>query len=191
MQLFIDSTSDFLFYVIRNGAGKILSANCVDHHRRHTTHTVPILHKSLLDLGYKFSDIDELYIISGPGLYTSTRVGVVFAKTLALLNPHLKLFTLNSLHFQAGQQKMISIIPANRLNVYLGIYDRGAEIIPPQIIPYKILEEFCAPFLNQGFLKSKDYSAIDYTKHFIHLIKTFKRVINIDDFEPFYLKSAM
>lgn len=76
-------------------------------------------------------DIDEIYVVSGPGSFTGIRIGLTFAKVLAYsLNK--KIVTLSGLELLAsGSDKkyIVPLIDARRGYVYAGMYDKNLKNI--------------------------------------------------------------
>jgi len=80
MNLFISTATDKLYLAIFD---KELKKEII--HQGHNDHTVK-LYEKLNELDFELRDIKKIFLITGPGSYTGLRVGVVFAKALAMAN---------------------------------------------------------------------------------------------------------
>ncbi len=76
--------------------------------RRHTIELAPAIAEMLKDTNTTIQDLDILAIATGPGSFTSLRIGLAFAKGMALAN-HMNLIGIPSLDILAFSQPPASI----------------------------------------------------------------------------------
>ena len=87
------------------------------------------------DAGLAFADLDRIGVTVGPGSFTGLRVGLAFAKGLALAleRPCIGVGTLAALAFGLDSVTA-AVIDAGRGNLYLQIFDSGAPLMAPDIL---------------------------------------------------------
>lgn len=93
---------------------------------------ITIIDDCLTDSNLKIEDIDEFYVVNGPGSFTGIRVGVTIGKTLSWsLNK--KIVPISSLELMSttktNKQYIIPMIDARRGNVYGAIYDTNLNCL--------------------------------------------------------------
>ena len=88
------------------------------------------------DARARFDDLDRIGVTVGPGSFTGLRVGLAFAKGLALATgrPCVGVGTLEALAADAGNGLSAAVIDAGRGNLYLQIFDGDAALTAPDIV---------------------------------------------------------
>lgn len=125
ISLFIDtSLSNVSISILKDG--KILSIineNIPNEHSKYATSYV----KKALDLAKVDAlDVEKIFVVNGPGSFTGVRIGVTIAKTYGyLINKGIiPVSSLKSLALSCKHDSLVmSIIPANKSNYYVGIYN--------------------------------------------------------------------
>lgn len=129
ISLFIDtSLSSVSISVIKDD--KILSLIEKDIPNMHSIYTTSYLKKALDDANINPLEIDNIYIVNGPGSFTGLRIGVTIAKTYGyLIDKNLTpVSTLKAIAISSDYKGIImSIIKANKSNYYVGIYDKNYQ----------------------------------------------------------------
>lgn len=129
ISLFIDtSLSSVSISVIKDD--KILSLIKKDIPNMHSIYTTSYLKKALDDANINPLEVDNIYIVNGPGSFTGLRIGVTIAKTYGyLIDKDLTpVSTLKAIAISSDYKGIImSIIKANKSNYYVGIYDKNYQ----------------------------------------------------------------
>ena len=129
ISLFIDtSLSSVSISVIKDD--KILSLIKKDIPNMHSIYTTSYLKKALDDANINPLEVDNIYIVNGPGSFTGLRIGVTIAKTYGhLIDKNLTpVSTLKAIAISSDYKGVImSIIKANKSNYYVGIYDKNYQ----------------------------------------------------------------
>lgn len=104
---------------------------------------VPELKNALDKVNIEAYDVDNIYIVDGPGSFTGTRMGVTVAKTWAWALKK-KVIPISELEVLATTKVendyILSLIDARHEHVYAGLYDQlGNSIIEDQYISVKEL----------------------------------------------------
>ncbi len=109
--------------------------------RGHAEALAPMVESVMREADLPFSALDRIAVTTGPGTFTGQRVGLAFARSMALaLNiPAVGVTTLEAMAAEAlagtDAAWAAAISDARRDEVYLGILDRdGIEIIPPCVL---------------------------------------------------------
>jgi tRNA threonylcarbamoyladenosine biosynthesis protein TsaB len=86
--------------------------------------------------GVTFANIDRIVVTKGPGSFTGVRVGLSFARALALaLNkPCLGVPTLEALALQQGEEGLRAGLIETPGAAYFALYENGAPLVAPQAI---------------------------------------------------------
>lgn len=123
--LFIDTSISFpTISIVRDN--KVLFNFCDEIKCDMSSKMLLIIDKGLNENNITLSDIDKIFVVTGPGSFTGIRVGVTIAKTIAWsLNK--KLVPISSLEYMAttntNKKYLIPMIDARRGNVFGAIYD--------------------------------------------------------------------
>ena len=126
ISLFIDtSLVNVSISIVKDN--KILSIIQRDIPNMHSVYTTKFIKDVLDKAGIDANDIDNIMVVNGPGSFTGVRIGVTVAKTYGyLIKKDLTLISsLKSLAISCNYQDIVMcLIPANKTNYYVGIYDK-------------------------------------------------------------------
>ena len=137
ISLFIDtSLTNVSISVLKND--KVLSLIVKEIPNMHSSYVTKFIKDALDQAGIDANDIDNIFVVNGPGSFTGIRIGVTIAKTYGYLikKDIIPVSSLKSLAISASNRDIImSVIPANKSNYYVGVYDKEYnEIIPEQFM---------------------------------------------------------
>lgn len=148
IKLFIDTATSRLIVGIYKDNKELYLEN-VEAHNDLSSRVLPTIKKICEEVNIKINDVDEIYVVNGPGSFTGIRVGVTIAKTLAWsLNK--KIYTVSELQLQAscGKKKyVVPMIDARRGYVYAGVYNKNLKsIIKDQYIKLEELKDLVSEY---------------------------------------------
>ena len=94
-----------------------------------SSRVLPKIKDALESVSLTVGDIDDIYVVNGPGSFTGIRVGVTIAKTLAwsLKKPIYTISELQLLASGSNSRFTIPLIDARRGYVYAGIYNKNLK----------------------------------------------------------------
>jgi len=124
---------------------KILALIQRDIPNMHSVYATSFVKQALDEAGYDANDVDNIMVVNGPGSFTGVRIGVTIAKTYGyLIKKDITLVSsLKSLAISSNYDgNVMSIIPANKSNYYVGIYDRNYNLLEKEAFMHgnKVLE---------------------------------------------------
>jgi len=162
---------------------KVLDVIDIESNMRHSEIAMPnlvhILDKNDIDI----SDIDEYYVVTGPGSFTGVRIGVVIAKTLAYLQ-NKPIRPINSLDLVAfSTEKIIPgcyLVPEKN-GFFVGDYDENGLIDSSlKYISRKEYED------TRSDTKYIDRNIVNYSNVIFHACKL--KPVNPHLVNPLYVK---
>ena len=184
ISLFIDThDKDINLVIYKNGM--ILDKNIKESERHHSDFIMPML-KELLDRNnLTVHDINEIYVVNGPGSFTGVRLGVTIAKTLAFtLNVPIKTITSLEMYAISEDTNEDKIVVIEDLKGVFGAkFDKDNNIVDEYF--YKSNDEY------KSYLEKQDKyvivnNNIDFNKVY-EFMKT-KEEITPHKVNPIYIK---
>ncbi|MFT3728505.1 MAG: tRNA (adenosine(37)-N6)-threonylcarbamoyltransferase complex dimerization subunit type 1 TsaB [Terricaulis sp.] len=93
----------------------------------------PMAAEALAQSGLKWSDVTRIVVTTGPGSFTGVRVGLSFARALALAlkAPCVGVSTLEALALEQGSDGSRAALIETPGAAYLALYRHGAPLIAP------------------------------------------------------------
>ncbi len=119
-------------------------------HRGHQERLAPMLAEAMAAAGVGFDGIDRIGVTVGPGSFTGLRVGLAFAKGLAIARglPCVGVGVLEALAASAGATgRVLAAIDAKREQLYLQAFDDGRATGPPRA---ERIADFALPQPSRG-----------------------------------------
>ena len=118
--------------------------------RGHQERLAPMAREVMAQAGLAFDRLDRIAVTVGPGSFTGLRVGIAFAKGLALAldRPAVGVGALEALAAQASGL-VFPAIDARRGQLYLQAFDGGAALMAPDALTAEVAAARIAE-LSQG-----------------------------------------
>lgn len=133
--------------------GEILSDQAAGMERGHAEHLAPMAAAALAEAGVRVKDLDRIGVVVGPGGFTGVRVGLSFARGLAI-GVEVPVVGVTSLAALAGNvadapeaAPIAPVIDARRAQVYAALYDAGGAA---RIAPFVAAPEEALQILTDG-----------------------------------------
>jgi tRNA threonylcarbamoyladenosine biosynthesis protein TsaB len=125
--------------------GRVLAAASEPMTRGHQERLAPLAEAMMAEAGLAFKDLDRIAVTVGPGSFTGLRVGLAFAKGLALALdiPCVGIGTLEALAEtvrapSAAGGFVAACIDAHRGQTYLQVFIDGHAAMAPDVLPAEI-----------------------------------------------------
>ncbi len=130
MLLAVDTSTQTIGLALYNG-WQVVSESTWQSRNHHTVEVAPAIHSLLSNCGIKPSALQALAVASGPGSFTSLRIGLAVVKGMAL-SLHLPVVSLPTLDILAGCQPpqnypLAAILQAGRGRLAVGWYHCNGE----------------------------------------------------------------
>jgi tRNA threonylcarbamoyladenosine biosynthesis protein TsaB len=111
-------------------------------------------------------ELKEVYFTSFPSGQTGLRVSLTFLITLQTLNPKVKLYQINTLQLQAGNDNCLSLLTLDKRETkyYVAVYSQQRCLLTPQLVLKEKLTGLMEQF--KGFLVRKDFRETDLVNQF-------------------------
>ena len=116
--------------------GELLAAQSDPMERGHQERLAPLVGAVMAEAGAAFPALDRLAVTVGPGSFTGVRIGLAFAKGLALALdlPCVGVGSLEALAASAGPGFVAAAIDARRERVYLQVFADGVPAMAPDLL---------------------------------------------------------
>ena len=131
MELSIDTSTRYAFVALSK-QGEVTIELTWRSERNHSVEYVPAFKMLMEQSNVAIADIDAVFVARGPGQFSALRVGMSFAKALAMART-LPLISVGTLEVEAYPYvglglPVCAMISAGRSKVYTGIFDSDSNI---------------------------------------------------------------
>jgi len=187
LRLLLSLTSQFLFIALLEDEKCLKSSQKVGF-RRHSENFFPLLKQILAKTNCSLKNIKEVYFTSLPGSQVGYRISLSFVLVLQVLNPQIKCYHLNSLLFQAGKKKAISLISIDqrKTKYHFAVYQTSKYLIEPKIIDLntyqkqeldQMRKKFSDYFIYKDFYQTSDQGSTDFSPKKIRFLINFRQML--------------
>ena len=186
LRLLFSLTSQFLFIALLENE-KCLKSIQRTSFRQHSENFFPILRRILAKTNHSLKEIREIYFTSLPGSQTGYRISLAFVLTLQALNPRIKIYHLNSLLFQAGKKKALSLISIDqkKTKYHIAVYRATKCLIEPKVFDLnidrqglaKIQKQFSGYFVYEDFHQKYSQGLVNLSLKKIRFLTNFRQLL--------------
>jgi len=116
----------------------VLAHQFVEMTRGHAEALAPMVDETMRKSGVAFDALDRLAVTTGPGTFTGQRVGLAFMRGLrvGLKKPLIGVTTLEAMAAATEKNRAAAIHDAKRDEAYLSLWQNGATILEPVVMPF-------------------------------------------------------
>lgn len=173
----------------------IFNSNFYDQIIYHTNKDlVDVMNNLLNDLMRKnnitYNNIENIYVIYGPGSFTGVRAGINMAKTIISVLPNIKLYTIDSL-LAMNIGNGISLVDAKGKKTYIQISKNKKIILPTKMINNDEISSYISKYPDLEIFDEENLNIEKKLKKLIKNLDLFEYQENWIDVEPNYIKGAV
>lgn len=149
--------------------------------------TIPVIDELLNKHGWTLNMVDQVVLTIGPGSYTGVRIAMSIAKTMAVIKPSIKLYSLSTLLAYSGlKENVCTIIDARSNKCFVGYYDKGMAMQADSIVDLNQLE--VSHYELNDCTKSIEH--LDVVKQMMELKSHWVEVEHVHSLVPKYIKEV-
>ncbi|MBU3831060.1 MAG: tRNA (adenosine(37)-N6)-threonylcarbamoyltransferase complex dimerization subunit type 1 TsaB [Candidatus Ureaplasma intestinipullorum] len=149
-----------------------------------------ILNDLIKKVNIKYSDIDKIYLIYGPGSFTGVRAGLNLAKTIISIYPNIKLFIIDSL-LAMNCGNGVAILDAKGNKSYINISINNKIVQPTIMIDNDNLEEYLQKYQELPIFDADKLTIEDKINNLLKNLNLFTIVDDWLSLEPNYIKEPV
>jgi tRNA threonylcarbamoyladenosine biosynthesis protein TsaB len=133
--LALDTALGACSVAVTNG-GRLCVALSEPMTRGHQERLAPMVAEAMNQAGLEFTALDRIAVCVGPGSFTGVRVGVAFAKGLAMAldAPCVGVGALEALAAETGEGPVAAVVDGRRGQLYLQCFDDGRALTEPAAV---------------------------------------------------------
>ena len=178
--LYLSLSSSFLFLALWKDNECLISIQ-KENKRLHSENFLPHLKQICEKVNLSLKEIEEIYFTSQPSGQTGLRISLTFLTTYQVLNPKVKLYHINTLLLQAGENNCLSLltIDSRESKHYLAIYQNKKCLLETKIVKQEDQEKLTKKFPN--FLILKNFRGINFLTNFQKLKNDFILIKKIEE----------
>lgn len=150
----------------------------------------PKLQELMDSSSYKFQDINNIYLIYGPGSFTGVRVGVNLAKTIKMVHHDVNIYVLNTLQAMCLGNGLATL-DAKGKKWYIAGYDNNKEVLPLQIVDEATKESMVQKYSDLRYYPDSEIDDIKRAQFAYKMLDQFEKVEDYLNLEPLYSKEAL
>lgn len=135
--LAVDTALGACSVAVTNGDA-VLAHHFEEMTRGHAEALAPMVDETMRRSGIAFGALDRLAVTTGPGTFTGQRVGLAFMRGLrvGLKKPLIGVTTLEAMAAATEANRAAAIHDAKRDEAYLSLWESGAPILEPMVMPF-------------------------------------------------------
>jgi tRNA threonylcarbamoyl adenosine modification protein YeaZ len=185
--LFIDTTQQYCLLAILKDK-TIVKSFKIPTHNNLTDVVVEHIKKLLTTAKNKYNQIENIYVVIGPGSFTGVRVSTTVTKGMVLANKS-RVYAIDSLTMQLPELHGISILDARGDNFYVSVYKNKKIILKPKMVNKLQLHKITTKY--KGMPIYSFYENISIFDHLLNHLACFKLVKDINKLIPLYIKKPL
>jgi len=178
--LYFSLSSSFLFLALWKD-NKCLISIQKENKRLHSENFLSHLRQICKKVNCSLKEINKIYFTSQPSGQTGLRISLAFLATYQILNPQVKIYHINTLLLQAGDQNCLSLltIDSRESKCYLAIYQNKKCLLETQTVGQEAQEKLTKKFPK--FLILKNFQGVDFLTNFQKLKTDFILIKRIEE----------
>ena len=173
-ELFFSLVSKELFIALLED-GRVTKILCEDNYRKHSENFILKIREIFTSASFSIKDLDKIFFLTGPGGQTGERVSFSFVIGSLLSSSMVKVFSMDSLTFQAAASKeCLSVISTGEgsKKYYFTVYQNGGVLFRKEKVEEEELKKVREMFPNLPVLA--DFGGINFLHNFFLCKKEFR-----------------
>lgn len=184
----LDTSNKFLIITLMEN-DKVIFHNRLEVYRNASEITNDEIDQAFKSVNWKAKDLDAVVTTRGPGSFTGIRIAMSIAKVICTTF-NIPLYSLSSMNYYAGLNKISVILDARSNKVYYGEYNNGETLFEAMIPLDEVASKEYNNILGELSVLDQEDQWPDLKDNFI-LLKPFWKLESAFDAKPEYFKSNL
>lgn len=186
LRLIIDTSHKYLLVALTEN-DKLLAYKQEIVSKKQSEYLIPFVNDVFSMTNYNKNDIEEIIVTDGPGSYTGMRIGLTFVKSIAMLNPEIKVYTINTLLSLSGKENGFSFIDARSKRVF-GAFVKNGFIEHERIYQVDEIKDLDENLFGDLEILKLEEKEINIAENILDLEDNWVLCNDVDTLVPRYLK---
>lgn len=185
--LIIDTSHNYLIVgLAQDGVIKLEYQEKVN--KKHSELLLVKVDQMMKELNWTPHDLEEIVVTDGPGSYTGMRIGITFVKTLLLVVPSIKVYTVDTLLSLVGTKSGFALLDARSSRVFGARVNNGI-VYYERIYNLEDLSSLDLElFGDRHLLKDQTPIFDNISQNILDVRANWVPVTNVDTLVPRYIK---
>lgn len=155
--------------------------------KQQSEYLLPFVQEVLKKANTSLQELDRIVVCDGPGSYTGMRIGITFVKSIAMVLPDVKVYTVNTLLSLSGLNDVFAFIDARSGRTF-GAYCNQGVISEEGVYQVDDLEAIKKDKVGDVHLLGETTNYGNVLQNILDVQSAWVGIDNVDVLVPRYLK---